>query len=104
MNPSQKESFSIAISQFVRSRIGQIVIVYTIAIAVAYMIPSYAANPYIARGLPLGMVFSALFMVAGIIQLPLQLFWKMEQVSIALVLARISQIVVLLIVFYSHRR
>lgn len=101
MNTDQKEHFSIEISKFVWSRIGQIVIVYAIAIAVAYMIPSYVHNPYIARALPLGMMFSALFMVAGIVQLPLQLFWKMEHVSIALVLARISQIIVLLLVTYS---
>ena len=101
MNADQKEHFSIEISKFVWSRIGQIVIVYAIAIAVAYMIPSYVYNPYIARALPLGMMFSALFMVAGIVQLPLQLFWKMEHVSIALVLARISQIIVLLLVTYS---
>ena len=34
-------------------------------------------------------------MIAGIVQLPLQLFWKMEQVSIALVLARVAQLAVL---------
>lgn len=95
---SQKEEFSFAISQFVWARIGQILIVYSIAIVAAYLIPSYAGNPYIARWLPLGMVFSAGFMVAGIIQLPLQLFWKMEQVSIALVLARVAQLAVLWVV------
>ena len=47
------------------------------------------------------MLFSALFMAAGIIQLPLQLFWKMHHVSIALILARISQILFLLFVLYS---
>ena len=92
---SQKEEFSLAISQFVWARIGQIIIVYGIAILVAYFIPSYANNPYIAWGLPLGMLFSAWFMIAGIVQLPLQLFWKMEQVSIALVLARVAQLAVL---------
>lgn len=55
----QKEEFSLAISQFVWARIGQIIIVYSIAILAAYLIPSYAGNPYIARWLPLGMVFSA---------------------------------------------
>lgn len=49
------------------------------------------------------MLFSAGFMIAGIVQLPLQLFRKMEQVSIALVLARLSQIIVLLIVVYGGR-
>ena len=106
ITPSQKEDFSLAISQFVWARIGQIVIVYGIAILVAYLVPSYASNPYIARWLPLGMLFSAWFMIAGIIQLPLQLFWKMEQVSIALVLARVAQLAVLWIVvvwnFWPH--
>ena len=48
ISPEEKEHFSIAISQFVRSRIGQIVIVYGLAILVAYLIPSYVTNPYIA--------------------------------------------------------
>ncbi len=46
------------------------------------------------------MIFSATFMAAGIIQLPLQLFWKMEQLSIGLVLARISQIIALIAIVY----
>jgi len=46
------------------------------------------------------MVFSATFMAAGIIQLPLQLFWKMEQLSIGLVAARISQIIALVTIVY----
>jgi hypothetical protein len=46
------------------------------------------------------MVFSATFMAAGIIQLPLQLFWKMEQLSIGLVLARITQITALVAIVY----
>ncbi len=101
---SQKEAFSLAISQFVWARIGQIVIVYGIAIIVAYLVPSYASNPYISRWLPLGMIFSAGFMIAGIIQLPLQLFWKMEQVSIALVLARVAQLAVLWVVVLGNFR
>ena len=104
ISPKHKEDFSIAISQFVWSRIWQIIIVYSIAIMVAYLIPSYYHNPYIAWWLPLWMAFSALFMVAGIIQLPLQLFWKMEQVSIALVLARIAQIITLIFIAYSGVR
>ena len=46
------------------------------------------------------MMFSATFMTAGIVQLPLQLFWKMEQVSIALIGARLVQIVFLVMVVY----
>ncbi len=102
ITPDQKEAFSFEISQFVWARIGQIVIVYTIAILVAYLIPSYASNPYIARWLPLGMLFSAGFMLAGIIQLPLQLFRKMEQVSIALVLARVAQLAMLWIIIAGN--
>ena len=43
-------------------------------------------------------------MVAGIIQLPLQLFWKMEQVSIALILARVAQLAVLGIIILGNFR
>ena len=43
-------------------------------------------------------------MLAGIIQLPLQLFWKMEQVSIALVLARVAQLSMLGVVVRGNRR
>ncbi|MEI8253846.1 MAG: hypothetical protein WCG25_09175 [bacterium] len=39
-------------------------------------------------------------MLAGIQQLPLQIFWKMEQLSIALITARISQIIILVPVVY----
>jgi O-antigen/teichoic acid export membrane protein len=59
-----------------------IVLVYIVALAVAYMIPSYRSNPYLVWALPLGMLYSALFMLAGIIQTPLQLYRKMEQVSV----------------------
>jgi hypothetical protein len=69
--------------------------IYSLALLIAYLIPAYTANPYLVRGLPFGMLFSASFMVAGILQLPLQLFWKMEQVSIGLIIARIVQIAVL---------
>jgi O-antigen/teichoic acid export membrane protein len=46
------------------------------------------------------MIFSATFMAAGIIQLPLQLFWNMKQLSVALVRARISQIIALVAIVY----
>ena len=74
--------------------------IYTLAIVVAYLLPVYTSNPYLVRGLPLGMVFSASFMFAGIQQLPLQLFWKMEQLSISLITARLSQIAILVPVVY----
>jgi O-antigen/teichoic acid export membrane protein len=74
--------------------------IYSIALLVAYFIPSYTANPYLMRGLPLGMLFSASFMTAGILQLPLQLFWKMEQVSIGLIIARVVQLTILALTVY----
>ncbi|MEI7919245.1 MAG: hypothetical protein WCH65_03425 [bacterium] len=39
-------------------------------------------------------------MFAGIQQLPLQIFWKMEKLSITLITARLSQLVILLPVVY----
>jgi len=46
------------------------------------------------------MIFSASFMFAGIQQLPLQIFWRMDQLSISLVVARLSQIVILIPVVF----
>lgn len=100
-SPESQTKLSIALSQFVWSRLTQIAIVYTLVLVWWYFISAYVHNPYIAWWLPLGMLFSALFMVAGIIQLPLQLFRKMQHVSIALILARVSQVLFLIIVLYS---
>jgi hypothetical protein len=63
-------------------------------------VPSYRANPYYIRGLPFGLLFSASFLLAGIQQLPLQIFWKMEKLSITLITARISQLAILIPVVY----
>ncbi len=82
-------------NKFVSSRLFMIILVYTSALLIAYLIPSYTSNPYLIRGLPLGMIFSASFMTAGILQIPLQLFWQMKHLSIGLVLARIVQIAIL---------
>jgi hypothetical protein len=46
------------------------------------------------------MIFSASFMFAGIQQLPLQLFWKMEWLSVSLITARLSQLAILIPVVY----
>ncbi len=89
--------------KFVMSRYVTIIIVYMTALIVAYFIPAYTSNPYLMWGLPLGMLFSASFMAAGILQLPLQLFWGMKHVSIALSLARIIQIVVLVAIVYLYK-
>ncbi len=87
-------------NKFVSSRLFMIVMVYTTALVISYLIPSYTSNPYLIRGLPLGMIFSASFMTAGILQIPLQLFWQMKHLSIGLILARIVQIVILGISIY----
>ncbi|MBS8121882.1 oligosaccharide flippase family protein [Candidatus Vampirococcus lugosii] len=88
-------------AKFVSTRFFMIFCVYTLAIIIAYLIPAYSSNPYIVWGLPLGMLFSASFMVSGILQAPLQLFWQMKHLSIALVLARIGQLGLLVfIIFY----
>ena len=86
--------------KFIGARFVNIIIVYTIALVTAYFLPAYTSNPYLIRGLPLWMLFSATFMAAGIVQLPLQLFWKMEQLSIWLIAARISQIISLIVIVY----
>jgi len=48
------------------------------------------------------MLFSATFMLAGIVQLPLQLYRKMEQVSIGLTVARIAQLAIMVGVIYLY--
>lgn len=87
-------------SKFVTTRFLMIVAVYTSALVIAYLIPAYSSNPYLIWGLPLGMAFSATFMASWILQIPLQLYRKMEQVSIALILARISQLWVIWATIY----
>ncbi len=70
-------------------------VVYSTVLIIAYQIPAYTANPYLTRGLPIGALFSAIFMASSMIQLPLQLFWQMKKVTIALTMARIAQLAVL---------
>ena len=36
-----------------------IIVIYTLAIVTAYLIPAYTSNPFIIRGLPLAMLYSA---------------------------------------------
>ena len=86
---------SVYYNKFVSSRLFMIWLVYTTALIIAYLIPSYTSNPYLVRGLPLGMIFSASFMTAGILQIPLQLFWQMKHLSVWLILARIVQIAII---------
>lgn len=82
------------------TRVILIGIIYSLAIAIAYLIPAYTSNPFIIRGLPLAMCYSASNMYAGIQQLPLQLFRKMKRLTRSLIIARISQLAVLLPVVY----
>ena len=77
-----------------------IIIIYTLAIVTAYLIPAYTSNPFIIRGLPLAMMYSASNMFVGIQQLPLQLFWKMNRLSWSLIVARFSQLAVLIPTVY----
>ena len=87
--------------KFVWTRVFLIIVIYTIAIVTAYLIPAYTSNPYIIWWLPLAMCYSASNMYAWIQQLPLQSFWKMKRLTWSLIIARLSQLVVLLpVVFY----
>ncbi|MEF2174995.1 MAG: oligosaccharide flippase family protein [Candidatus Absconditabacteria bacterium] len=95
-NEYDKDKLEVEYGKFIGSRIVMIIFVYSITLIIAFLIPSYTSNPYIVRGLPLGMLFSASFMAAGILQLPLQIFWNMKQVTISLIVARIAQIIVIL--------
>lgn len=88
-----KSQISTYYSKFVTSRIFNALVVFGTALLVAYIIPSYTDNIYLVRWLPIGMIFASTFMLSGIVQIPLQLYRKMEQTSIALLIARISQII-----------
>ena len=86
--------------KFVWTRMFMIIIIYTVAIVTAYLIPAYTSNQFIVRGLPLAMLYSASNMFVWIQQLPLQLFWKMNRLSWSLIIARLSQLAVLLPTVY----
>jgi O-antigen/teichoic acid export membrane protein len=77
-----------------------IMTIYTLAIITAYLIPAYTDNQFIIWGLPLAMLYSASNMFVGIQQLPLQLFRKMKRLSWSLIIARFSQLAVLLPTVY----
>lgn len=86
--------------KFVGTRFLIMTFVYFTAIVVSYFLPAYTSNPYIVWGLPLWMIFSASFMAAGILQLPLQLFRRMKDLSMWLIFARVSQIIILIITIF----
>lgn len=90
-----------AYHKFLWFRFFMVIFIYLLAFLLAFFIPAYVQNPYIFYGLAIWMFFSATFMIAGIVQLPLQLSWQMKHVSIALILARCVQISLLIfIIFY----
>ena len=95
-SPELKENYH----KFVGTRMFMIIVIYTLAIVTAYLIPAYTSNPFIVRGLPLAMLYSASNMFVGIQQLPLQLFWKMNRLSRSLIVARLSQLAVLIPTVY----
>ena len=95
-SPELKENYH----KFVWTRMFMIIIIYTLAIVTAYLIPAYTSNQFIIRGLPLAMMYSASNMFVWIQQLPLQLFWKMNRLSWSLIVARLSQLAVLLPTVY----
>jgi O-antigen/teichoic acid export membrane protein len=101
----QHEERSALYSKFVSTRMLLIGVIYISAYLLTFLIPAYTSNPYLLRGLPLGMIFSASFMAAWIIQIPLQLYRKMHQLSIGLTVARVAQLLVLVIAIlfvYPH--
>lgn len=102
-DPEHKELKS-EYGKFVGTRIIIMSVIYIVALVVAYLLPAYTSNPYLVRGIPFGMIFSASFMYAWIQQLPLQIFWRMDQLSITLITARLSQIAILVpVVFFIFK-
>ncbi|MDR0607351.1 MAG: polysaccharide biosynthesis C-terminal domain-containing protein [Candidatus Peribacteria bacterium] len=95
-SPSLNETYH----KFLGIRTFLIISVYTLAIITAYLIPAYTDNQFIVRGLPFAMMYSASNMFVGIQQLPLQLFRKMNKLSWSLIIARFSQLAVLLPTVY----
>lgn len=102
--PDENSPLAISYGKFVGTRVFLIGVIYTFAIIVAYLIPAYTSNPFIVRGLPLAMCYSASNMFAGIQQLPLQIFWKMKRLTRSLIIARLSQLLVLLPVVFIFFR
>lgn len=99
-NWAKKSEIETIYWKYLTTRFLMIIVIYTLALIIAYFIPSYTDNQYLIRWIPLWMLFSASFMTAWILQIPLQLYWKMEQLSIALIIARIVQILILVLTVY----
>lgn len=98
--PEVESELATTYGKFLGMRTFLIFIIYTLAIVVAYLIPAYTSNPFIVRGLPLAMCYSASNMFAGIQQLPLQIFRKMKRLTWSLIIARFSQLFVLIPVVF----
>lgn len=98
--PNLNSELAMTYGKFVGTRTFLIALIYTLAIVVAYLIPAYTTNPFIMRGLPFAMCYSASNMFAGIQQLPLQIFRKMKRLTWSLIIARFSQLFVLIPVVY----
>ncbi len=86
--------------KFLWFRFFMVVLIYLLAFLLAFLVPAYVENPYIFYWLAVWMFFSATFMIAGIVQLPLQLNWQMKHVSAALILARVVQVLMLIIIVF----
>lgn len=90
-----KKKLSDYYSKFMWSRLINLLIVYGIAIIIAYLIPSYNQNIFIEFWLPLGMLFSSIFVIWYFFQLPLQLFGKMQHTTYSLIFSRAVQIAIM---------
>lgn len=90
--------------RFVWTRVLIMSLVYAVAMVVAYLLPAYTSNPYLIWWLPFGMIYSASFMFAWVQQLPLQIFWRMDKLSRSLIVARLSQMAILIpVVFFLFK-
>lgn len=101
------QELKVEYGKFVGARVIIMSVIYVVAIVLAYFLPVYTSNPYLVRWLPFGLIFSASFMFAGVQQLPLQIFRRMDQLSWTLITARLSQIAILVPVvylFFSHMK
>ncbi len=97
---SKRKALEQLFGKYVGTRLINIAIVYSCALVLGYLLPAYTSNPYLIWGLPLGMLFSASFMTSGILQLPLQLYRRMKDLTIGLILARVSQFAILLLTVF----
>jgi O-antigen/teichoic acid export membrane protein len=60
-NSDDRQWMSVLYGKFVSTRWLMIVVIYTLALVLAYLIPAYTSNIYLMRWIPLGMLFSAIW-------------------------------------------